>query len=88
MAVLLVALVLGVSLADPVACPDGCTDDAPAGAAAVATASCSFCHGWNGTAAMIVATAVARAAPSARTPPEASPRPAFAALIDHPPRLL
>ncbi len=48
LAALLAALLVVITTADRLLCPDGCTDDAPAQATMPhASAPCALCQGWN-----------------------------------------
>jgi hypothetical protein len=47
-AALLACLLVVVTTGDRFACPDGCTDEAPAQTASQhLTPSCAICHGWS-----------------------------------------
>lgn len=49
LAALLAALLVVITTADRLLCPDGCTDDAPVQATVPqhASAPCALCQGWN-----------------------------------------
>ena len=48
LAALMACVLLLVTTADRFVCPDGCTDEAPAQAAAEhPTSPCAICHGWS-----------------------------------------
>lgn len=84
-AVLAAVVLLTVTTADLVACPDGCTDEAAEHNTAE-TSACAICHGWHDGVAIIspqpIAIAVVRE--STPVPPLPSPTPR---ALDHPPRL-
>jgi hypothetical protein len=53
-AALLACLFVVMTAADKFACPDGCTDEAPAEATSQQPSSlCAICHGWSHTSAVI-----------------------------------
>lgn len=86
LAALMAVTLTAATIADRVACPDGCTDEAPIGAPSTGPSLCGLCHGWSGDAPALVS--VPRAA--AVTPPaapESRERSPHLASIDHPPRI-
>jgi hypothetical protein len=85
LAVLTVLLILLVTTADRVACPDGCADLGSPHATGTEASLCGLCHGWSGPR---VVASVAPAAEGLRSIPVAVPsaHAAYLPAIDHPPR--
>jgi hypothetical protein len=85
--VLLVLLIVLVTTADRVACPDGCADEGRLpGSESSAPSLCGLCHGWSAPAAAepLAPTLAPVLLPTAL---ELHRRPAHLPAIEHPPRL-
>jgi mono/diheme cytochrome c family protein len=82
---LLAGLFAMVVVTDPVACADGCADNAPHGANPGQPSACAVCHGLDRPAAVVTSTLVLN--PVTILPAgDAFARDAHPPAIDHPPR--
>lgn len=71
--VTLACLLVVVTAADTFACPDGCTDEAPA-ASLDAVSPCALCHGWSHAPVVVMSRPAPRLL--ARQPVATAPPPA------------
>jgi hypothetical protein len=86
LAVLLAGVLVAMTTADRLVCPDGCTDAGPAQTSPrEASPDCAICHGWSHTLRVMAA----RPAPivcAAPLPAVTAPTPPALATLDPPPK--